>query len=101
MEKSSQIAWKFVPLRHFFPAKGCPAYRSSAVSIVSRPFDVNHLKELMAKALWMRWKKQRFVSDFWLRVRQVLGAWMYKTGAWMCADMVVCPQIQNCYYAFS
>jgi hypothetical protein len=24
MEKSSQIAWKFVPLRHFFPLKVVP-----------------------------------------------------------------------------
>jgi hypothetical protein len=31
MEKSSQIACEIVPLRHFFPAKGCPAYRSSPV----------------------------------------------------------------------
>jgi hypothetical protein len=24
MEKSSQVAWKIVPLRHFFPLKGVP-----------------------------------------------------------------------------
>jgi hypothetical protein len=44
MEKSSQIAWKIAPLRHFFPlkvvplfpVKGCPAYRSSPVLPVTR-----------------------------------------------------------------
>jgi hypothetical protein len=41
MEKSSQIAWKFVPLRHFFPLEVVPLieiilYKSLATSIKSR-----------------------------------------------------------------
>jgi hypothetical protein len=46
MEKSSQIAWKLVPLRHFFPLKVVPLIESLLYS-ASPIYDI-HMNQILA-----------------------------------------------------